>query len=247
MAKRFTDTGKWDKAWFRKLEPLFKVAWQFLCDRCDHAGVWEVDEDALEFFIGEEITVAEILQKFDERVRLVGNKLVIVDFAEFQYGNLNPENRVHKSVLERLEKVEANKGLVRPLKGSKDTDTDKDTDKDKEKGECEGKKPITPENLAALWNENRGALPEVKALTKKRRDHAKAQLQKHQNAEYWAEIISRWRSSDFCTTTWRPDFDDLLNENKRIKTLEGKYDNRANSEQANVYDWAEITGSKGGA
>ena len=29
MAKRFTDTTKWEDSWFRKLPSKFKVAWEF--------------------------------------------------------------------------------------------------------------------------------------------------------------------------------------------------------------------------
>lgn len=142
MAKRFTDTGKWDKAWFRKLSPELKCIWMFLCDRCDHAGVWEIDWDALEFFVGIKTLPANLIEAFDGKLEQFGDKLVITGFADFQYGSLNPDNRVHKSVLERLKKVTPNKGLKRTLKGSKDTDTDKDKDTDTDKkGECEGENP----------------------------------------------------------------------------------------------------------
>lgn len=223
MAKRFTDTAKWDKAWFRKLSPQFKCAWQFLCDRCDHAGVWDLDLDAMEFFVGVPFTIDEIKEVFGEKVEVRGQKLLIADFADFQYGHLNPENRVHKSVLDRLEKLAPSKPLKRPSKGSKDTDTDKDADTETEKG---GADFLKPDDLAALWNANRGVLPEVKKLSKVRRTHAKAQLAEHPDPAYWLEIIMRWRASSFCTTQWLPDFDALLNENKRIATLEGRYDNR---------------------
>ncbi len=133
MAKRFTDTGKWDKAWFRKLSPLMKTTWGFLCDRCDHAGVWEIDTDALEFFVGEAVQLDALLSTFGDRLKQIGNKILIDGFAEFQYGHLNPCNRVHKSVLDRLERLAPNKPLKSPLKGAQDTDTDKDKDADKEK------------------------------------------------------------------------------------------------------------------
>jgi len=149
VAKRFTDTAKWDKSWFRKLKPEMKCVWIFLCDRCDHAGVWEIDEDTLNFFVGCPLTIREIEDVFGDKIEVFGTKLVLKSFAEFQYGHLNPDNRVHKSVLNRLEKVTPSKGLKRPFQGSKDTDTDKDTDADKEKGESEGK--ISAADLEAAY------------------------------------------------------------------------------------------------
>lgn len=146
MAKRFTDTGKWDKAWFRQLAPAEKCVWMFLCDRCDHAGVWEADYDALEFFIGESFSAGDLEHMFRERIQIFGDKVLLKGFADFQYGQLNPENRVHRSVLDRLERLEklaTIKDLPRTLLGTKDTDTDKDTDKDSlERGS--GGKPFRP-------------------------------------------------------------------------------------------------------
>lgn len=148
MAKRFTDTGKWDKAWFRTLTPQMKCVWMYFCDRCDHAGIWDIDWDALEFFVGGKIDVGEILETFRDHLTDDNDKrLIIRGFIEFQYGTLNPENRVHKSVLDRLEKIAPSKGLKRAFKGPKD----KDKDKDLERGSAEG------ENLPALPEANASA------------------------------------------------------------------------------------------
>lgn len=132
MAKRFTDTDKWKKAWFRRLEPRLKCAWLFLCDNCDHAGVWSIDLDALEFHVGAPITEAELEEVFKVR-RVDGDKFFIESFIDFQYGELRPENRVHFSVIQRLEKLGAFKDHPRTLLGPKDIDKEQDKDKDKEK------------------------------------------------------------------------------------------------------------------
>lgn len=221
VAKRFTDTGKWDRAWFRKLPAKMKCAWIFLCDRCDHAGVWEIDEDAAEFFIGEPVSTGDMSQYFGEKIEIVGTKIVIKTFTDFQYGTLNSENRVHKSVIERLEKVAPSKGLTRPFQGRKDTDKDKE----KEKRGCGGDF-FSPDDLAELWNSKCDSLPNVSKLTTKRTSSAKSQLAKYPDPQHWAQVLERWVKSEFCLTRWRPTFDDWLNENKRIATLEGKYDNR---------------------
>lgn len=141
-SKRMTSTGKWDQAWFRKLSPQLKCAWMFLCDKCDHAGIWDIDFDAMAFFIGADLSLDEIHKAFGERIKALGEtKLLIVDFVDFQYGHLNPENRVHKSVLDRLEKEGAIKGFKSPLQGAKDKAKDLDKEKDKE--------PRNPDELFA--------------------------------------------------------------------------------------------------
>lgn len=141
MAKRFTDTGKWDKAWFRKLQPAHKCAWIFLCDRCDHAGIWEIDEDAFAHFVGNPLSIADVVSTFGEKVMRVGeSKLLITGFIEFQYGELNPENRVHKSIISKLKREGLNKDLNSPAQGAKDMDKEKELEKVKEKGESEGKR-----------------------------------------------------------------------------------------------------------
>ena len=53
MAKRFTDTGKWDKSWFRKLGSKLRDIRQYVLDRCDHAGLIEIDLETFEHFIGD--------------------------------------------------------------------------------------------------------------------------------------------------------------------------------------------------
>ncbi len=116
MAKRFTDTKIWDKAWFRKLPPRLKEAWRYLCDKCDHAGIWDIDMEALVFNVGETVEEAEMVDYFG--LQHVGDdKYLIPGFIEFQYNcdipGLNPANKVHSSVIERLKSV----GVIKPLKG----------------------------------------------------------------------------------------------------------------------------------
>jgi hypothetical protein len=44
MANRLTDTTIWKKQkWFKKLNIEHKLAWKYLTDECDHAGVWKID------------------------------------------------------------------------------------------------------------------------------------------------------------------------------------------------------------
>lgn len=134
MAKRFTDTGKWGKASFTELSNEWKLVWIYLCDSCDHAGIWDVNWKLMAFHLGQPFSRALLEQAFGDKIRFLSEtKLFLPSFIEFQYGTLNPDNRAHLSVINRLEKEGANKGLKRSLQGRKDKDKDKDTVKDKEK------------------------------------------------------------------------------------------------------------------
>jgi hypothetical protein len=116
----------------------------------------------LSFLVGADITPNEFWEAFAEKVIPLSNgKIFIPSFVEFQYrGDLNPNNRVHASVLSELAKHgincqtlkptesieppdlaeveyadfrEITKGHASPLQGAKDKDKDKDKDKKKDK------------------------------------------------------------------------------------------------------------------
>ena len=147
MSKRFTDTDKWKKQWFRKLKNDNKVFWMYLLDQCNHAGIWEVDFELAWFFCkcpkGQ--IKSDSFNRWESGVRYAfkkqyqeldnGKRWCIKDFIDFQYGQLNENNRAHLSVINILTKYKLykNKGLIRPLQGYKDKDKDKDKVKDKEK------------------------------------------------------------------------------------------------------------------
>jgi len=105
LAKRFTDSDKWKKRWFRKLNNNEKVFWMYLLDQCDHAGIWEVDFELAAYFCGElsdyEIknTFSKQFIEFDD-----GKRWFVKDFIEFQYGILNPNVNAHRSAIMRLKK-----------------------------------------------------------------------------------------------------------------------------------------------
>ncbi len=111
-------------------------------DECDHAGIWQVDFQIAEIKTGEKLKPEIAIQEFGEKVFVFdgGEKWFIPSFIEFQYGELNPENRAHNSVLSILRKHNLvdlennNKPLTSPLQGAMDMDKDKDKVKDKEKG-----------------------------------------------------------------------------------------------------------------
>jgi hypothetical protein len=138
MSKRFTDTAIWDKAWFRKLPPRLKETWRYFCDKCDHAGILDLDLEALVFNIGEEVTMEEIHTCFGDKITFISEaKIFLTGFIPFQYkceiSELNPDNNAHKSVISLVHKYGVDKPLTSPSRGVKDKDKDKVVDKDKER------------------------------------------------------------------------------------------------------------------
>jgi hypothetical protein len=161
MAKRFTDTEKWKKPFIRGLQGAYKLLWLYICDDCDHAGIWQVDIDVAQIRIGEKIILDEAIKSFEDKIVIFdkGNKWFIPSFVEFQYpSGLNSENRSHNSVIILLEKYnlldKQNKPLISPSEGCKDMDMVmvKDMVKDKVK-EAKIKFLWENDDAVKMWDE----------------------------------------------------------------------------------------------
>jgi len=136
MAKRFTDTDKYKKPFIRGLPGPYKLLWDYLYHDCDHAGIWIVDFDIAQIYIGNDMPVnkEDALKYFNSGEKRIvvlsdGAKWFLPSFIDFQYGELNSQNRAHNSVITILSKYnlfDSNKGLIRPLQGAKVKDKDKD-------------------------------------------------------------------------------------------------------------------------
>jgi hypothetical protein len=138
MSKRFTDTEKWKKPFIRNLSAPYKLLWLYICDDCDHAGIWQVDIDVARIRIGEDINEQDAVKFFgDKLVRIdKGNKWYIPSFIDFQYpSGLNPDNKAHGGIIKILQKHnlidDEFKPLISPLYGAMDMDKEMDMDKDK--------------------------------------------------------------------------------------------------------------------
>lgn len=144
MAKRMTDTDKWKKPFFKLLAPSYKLAWLYITDQCDYAGVYDVEFDVLQMRTGISQGEAQVLDALAEKIVVFdsGKKWFIIGFNDFQYGELNPANRVHNAVLNTLDSYKKNKGLVCPIHGAKEKEKEKEKvkDKDKDKNDSFNKK-----------------------------------------------------------------------------------------------------------
>ena len=111
MAKRFTDTNKFRSPFYRSLPSAYKLFWDLINLDCDHSGIWIVDLEIAQIYIGKDAKIdkEKALVLFNTGdVRIIqldnGKSWFIVPFLNEQYGKLNPANRVHSSVISNLEK-----------------------------------------------------------------------------------------------------------------------------------------------
>lgn len=105
MPKRFTDSDKWSDKWYRTLSPNHKLAWQYMLDCCDHAGVFERDDELAEFRIGCRIDWQAFIECCRDRVIVLHDDRVFIRrFIDFQYGELSGDCRAHKPVFQSIEK-----------------------------------------------------------------------------------------------------------------------------------------------
>ena len=229
MAKRFTDSQKWTKPWFRKLPPKIKLLWQYVLDNCDMSGVFDVDLELASYCIGEEITVTEAKAHLSKQIIEFNNgKWFICDFITFQYGELREECRPHKSVIETLKRH----GLWKEYSKGIDTLKDKDKDKDKDIDMEKDKDNITAHQLFDYYNETvktHNAFPSVLKFTKERADKCRARLKDVNFFETFKKALVKAKDTPFlCGTNdrgWKMNFDFLIaNDSNVYKILEGKYD-----------------------
>lgn len=103
--KRFFDTMKYNRAWFRDLAPVEKCAWDYVTASCDNVGVWVPDFRGAEFSIGSAVDWEALPGKVHGNIKILENgKWWLVDFVSFQYGTLIENNRVHISYANLLRK-----------------------------------------------------------------------------------------------------------------------------------------------
>jgi len=142
MAKRFTDSEKWKDPFFEELSKDFKLAWLFLLDDCDHAGIWKKSIKRLNFSLDTNFYEIDLLKKFKERIIVLNDdKWFIPKFVTFQYGNDFIKSK-QKAVLSAIKLLNENNlikeldnGLLTlsiPLTNPINTLMDKDTDTDKD-------------------------------------------------------------------------------------------------------------------
>ena len=56
------------------------MAWIYILDQCDHAGIWDIDFDLMGFYLGDEITEDDLILWFKDKIFfLKDEKLSLVE------------------------------------------------------------------------------------------------------------------------------------------------------------------------
>lgn len=142
MGKRFTEENKWRDSWFAGLSNLEKLCWNYLCDVCDAAGVFDIVplNDVAAF--GERIDWDAFILRSGGRVeRLSADKIWLVRFIDFQNPRgLKPTNKAHAPIFRSIAKHNLASRLTSrnrsayeaALRAAQDKETEKETDIEKE-------------------------------------------------------------------------------------------------------------------
>lgn len=138
MAKRYHDTEIWAQDWWLDLPNEYKLFWQYVVDRCDHGGFFKVNVRTFNALLDLKVAPQKALEFFNagkQRVRVVTETLWFVeDFIQFQWGTtMNMDSRVHKSIVNLLEKHNIPLTSIRGQLDLKDRAKDKVKAKEKDK------------------------------------------------------------------------------------------------------------------
>ena len=135
MAKRLTDSRKYHDPWFRKLQPKYKLLWDYILCTCDHAGIYKVDLDMATFCVGIDFTNEETLQHLGDRIHIVTEEVwFLPKFFMFQYG----ENNGSKACVSAL-KLISSRNLIKLLPNCYQTVKNKNKNKNKDKVKVKNK------------------------------------------------------------------------------------------------------------
>lgn len=132
MAKRLTDTEKWNDDWFISLDNDYRIIWQWLLDNCNHAGICKRSIKLLNMMCNTTISEDEMIESMNGRVLKVDNNWFIPKFLKFQYTGLQSNKPVIVSVCKELEKYGYDKLIPESFGNDYIIIKDKEKDKDKE-------------------------------------------------------------------------------------------------------------------
>ena len=214
MAKRFIDTKIWDKAWFRKLTSKNKLLWIYILTKCDHAGIWDSDWEAAEFFIGEKVSFEELPKQIQDKMQYIkgDDQYFIPAFIEFQYGTLRENSKPHLSVIKRLNEKSLLNSYQRVYNTPKDKEKEKEQYKDKIKykkkdkkqrekefglivfnkaKEIEGLSKIQIENFTSYWTESNENGKKMKFEMQKTFDIKRRLIKWRDNNKEWKKAVKK--------------------------------------------------------
>lgn len=144
MASRFRGTEVWDEDWFIELGGEQQHFWTYMCDTCNHAGIWKPNKSGFEMRTKFKVNLDSFFNKVNgdkERIfKLKDGNWFLTGFIQFQWFNkkktfdLVLTNRMHVSIVNELKKYnvphEKVRGLQEVLETSKEMVKEKDMEKE---------------------------------------------------------------------------------------------------------------------
>lgn len=142
MAKRYTDTDKWNDDWYVSLSNDYRIIWQWLLDNCNHAGICKRSLSILNRDCNTNVSEQDIADQLCGRLVIRESIWFIPKFLKFQYPNIGGNKPAIISVVKEL-RLHNLYEMIRELFGNdyliiKDKDKDKDKDTDGTVGTLEG-------------------------------------------------------------------------------------------------------------
>lgn len=104
MAKRFTNTDKWDDDWFLELPPVMKCVWEYLRDNCDGGtGFIKISFSRMSRDIKGRVTRELFDKHFDEKVHwFKDDELWVPGYLFEQFKNLSPRIKAHVNMAKKV-------------------------------------------------------------------------------------------------------------------------------------------------
>jgi hypothetical protein len=143
MAKRMTDTEKWDDPFFADLPPIYKLIYLYILDKCDAVGVWKINKRLVEFHMNsnnnENVGWDGFLSYMGNRILIINDeKLWLTKFCDFQYGELS-EDSTSKPIISYIKMLKKHtlwipytRGIHTPKEKEKEKDKEKEKEKEKD-------------------------------------------------------------------------------------------------------------------
>jgi hypothetical protein len=100
--------------------PEYKLAYMFIKDNCDQAGIWRPNKRLADMMIGCPVDWDGFLNEAGNRIKIVSSGYWwLTKFCDFQYGNLSEKCKPHIKVIEILKKYNlldrVYKGYTNPI------------------------------------------------------------------------------------------------------------------------------------
>lgn len=108
MAKRFKDTEIWSEDWFIGLDGPNKLFWNYICDKCDFAGIYRPNKTIFEKVTGYKIDLDDFISSVncdgETRIEVLSSgKWFITGFIPFQYGQaIGGNSQMHRNIINQL-------------------------------------------------------------------------------------------------------------------------------------------------